>query len=121
VWGEGDSEAVYLVRGSVLSLSFVEPNKRVRPEKPDKQDRPDEPAPRQAPWDVGLQDPQSFAPGALVASTSNDTNKNHHDCDDQEGMNESSHRVWGDNTQKPEDNHDDCNGLEHAASPFAIP
>jgi hypothetical protein len=36
-------------------------------------------------------------------------------------MNESAHGVRGDDTQKPEDNHDDCNGLEHVASPFAIP
>ncbi len=36
---KGDSEAVYLVRESVLSLSFVEPNTR---------DRPDEPDPRHA-------------------------------------------------------------------------
>ena len=41
--GEGDSEAVYLVGGSVLSLWFVEPNKRDRPKKPDG------PAPRHAP------------------------------------------------------------------------
>ena len=39
----GDSEAVYLVRGSVLSLSFVEPHTRDRPK------TPDEPAPRDAP------------------------------------------------------------------------
>ncbi len=45
----GDSETVYLVRGSVPSLSFVKPNK---PEKPD---RRDEPAPRHAPRNVGLQ------------------------------------------------------------------
>jgi len=45
--------AVYLARGSVLSLSFVEPNKRERPKKPD------EPAPRHAPRNVGLQDPVS--------------------------------------------------------------
>ena len=38
--GEGDSEAIYLMRGSVLSLSFVEPHKQDRPEKPE------EPAPR---------------------------------------------------------------------------
>jgi len=41
--GRCDSKAVYLVRGSVVSLSFVEPNKRDRPRKPD------EPAPRHAP------------------------------------------------------------------------
>lgn len=44
----GDSEAVYLVGGSGLSLSFVESNKREGPKKPN------EPAPRYSPRDVGL-------------------------------------------------------------------
>ena len=44
--GEGDSEAVYLMRGSVLSLVFIEPNK---PERLDEPDRPNRPAPRHAP------------------------------------------------------------------------
>jgi hypothetical protein len=35
---KGDSEAVYRMRESVLSLSFVEPNKRDRPKKPDEPD-----------------------------------------------------------------------------------
>ena len=48
--GRGDSEAVYLVRGAVLSLCFVEPNTRDSPKKPD------EPAPRHAPQNVELQD-----------------------------------------------------------------
>ena len=51
---KGDSEAVYLVRGSVLSLSFVEPNIRDRPKKPDGPD------PRHAPRNVGLQDLTPF-------------------------------------------------------------
>ena len=38
--GEGDSEAVYLVHGSVLSLSFVEPNKPDRPDRPDPRHAP---------------------------------------------------------------------------------
>jgi hypothetical protein len=38
-------------------------------------------------------------PGALCASTLNDTNQNDHDRDDQEGMNESAHGVRG---NKPE-------------------
>jgi hypothetical protein len=59
-------------------------------------------------------------PESLYASTSNDTNENHYDRDDQEGMNESAHGVRGYDTQKSEDNHDDRNGLEHVASPFAI-
>jgi hypothetical protein len=45
---DGEFLAVYLVRGSVLSLSFVEPKKRDRPKKPD------EPAPRHMPGN-GLQ------------------------------------------------------------------
>ena len=47
---EGDSEGVYLVRGSVLSLLFVEPNTR------DRLKKPDGPDPRYAPGNVGLQD-----------------------------------------------------------------
>jgi hypothetical protein len=59
-------------------------------------------------------------PGALCASTLNDTNQNDHNRDDQEGMNESAHGGRGDKTQNPEDDQDDGNGLEHGASPFAI-
>ena len=44
--GEGDSEAVYLVRGPVLSRSFVEPHK---PDRRDEPERSDAPAPRHAP------------------------------------------------------------------------
>jgi hypothetical protein len=40
---DGEFRAAYLVRGTVLSLSFVEPNKWDRP------NRRDEPAPRHAP------------------------------------------------------------------------
>ena len=36
--GEGDSEAVYLVCESVVSLSIVEPHTGERPRKPDKPD-----------------------------------------------------------------------------------
>ena len=36
--GRGDSEAVYLLRGSVLSLSFAEPHKRDTPARPDEPD-----------------------------------------------------------------------------------
>ena len=59
-------------------------------------------------------------PGALCASTLNDTNQNDHDRDDQEGMNESAHGVRGHKTKNPEDDQDDGNGLEHGASPFAV-
>jgi hypothetical protein len=58
--------------------------------------------------------------GSLYASTLNDTNQNDHNRDDQENMNESAHGVRGDKTEKPQDNQDDGNGLEHVASPFAI-
>ena len=44
--GGGGSEAVYPVRGSGLSLWFVEPNKR------DRLKKPDEPDPRHAPQHV---------------------------------------------------------------------
>ena len=119
-WGGGR------FRGSVVGLCGLSGLFRVatqlnKPKKPDEPNKRDEPASRHAPRDLGLQDPQSLAPGSLFASTSNETNKNHHDRDDQEGMNESAHGVRGDNTQKPEDNHDDCDGLEHVASPFVIP
>lgn len=61
-----------------------------------------------------------LSPGSLYASTLNDTNQNDYDRNDQENMNESPHGVRGNKTEKPEDNQDDGNGLEHAASPFAI-
>ena len=48
-WSEGRSEAVYLMRGSILSLSFVEPNKPEKPDRRDEPERPDGPAPRHAP------------------------------------------------------------------------
>jgi hypothetical protein len=54
----------------------------------------------------------------LHPSTLNDTNQNHHDREDQEDMNESAHGIRADKTQKPEDNQDDSNGLEHVAPPF---
>jgi hypothetical protein len=57
-------------------------------------------------------------PGSLQASALNDTNQNHDNRDDQEDMNESAHGVRTDKTNKPEDNQDDGNGLEHFSSPF---
>ena len=61
-----------------------------------------------------------LSPGPLYASTLNDTNQNDHNRDDQENMNESTHGVRGHKTEKPEDNQDDGNGLEHVDSPFTI-
>jgi hypothetical protein len=54
--GEGDSEAVYLERGSALSLSFVELNKRDRPRKQA------EPDPRHAPGAVA----ESILPSTVL-------------------------------------------------------
>jgi len=61
-----------------------------------------------------------LSPGALCASTLNDTHQNDHNRDDQERMNESAHGIRGNKTQNPEDDQDDGNGLEHGASPSAI-
>jgi hypothetical protein len=44
-----------------------------------------------------------LSPGALYASTLNDTNQNDHNRDDQESMNESAHGVRGNKTQNPEE------------------
>ena len=60
-----------------------------------------------------------LSPRPLYASTLNDTNQNDHNRDDQEGMNESAHGGRGDKTQKPEDDQDNGNGLEHDTSPSA--
>jgi hypothetical protein len=62
----------------------------------------------------------ALSPGALCASTLNDTHQNDHNRDDQEGMNESAHGIRGNKTQNPEDDQDDGDGLEHGASPFSI-
>jgi hypothetical protein len=35
-------------------------------------------------------------------------------------MNEAAHGVRADKPQNPEDNQDNCDGLKHGASPFAI-
>ena len=40
----------------------------------------------------------------LHASALNDTNQNHNNRNDQEGMNESAHGIRADKTQNPEDN-----------------
>jgi len=56
VWtisGEGDSAAVYLVCGPVLSLMFVKPNKRDNLDRPE---RLNEPAPHHALRNGWLQD-----------------------------------------------------------------
>jgi hypothetical protein len=50
----------------------------------------------------------------------NDIDQYHHDRDDQENVNESSHRVRGDQTYRPEDKQNDGNGPEHFSSPPAV-
>jgi hypothetical protein len=40
-------------------------------------------------------------------------NQNHHDRDHQEDMNESAHGVGADKTEKPKDNQDNGNRVEH--------
>jgi len=50
----------------------------------------------------------------------NDTNDDHHNREDQEEMNESTHGGRGDKTQKPEDNQYDYNRLEHFSSPSEL-
>jgi hypothetical protein len=53
-------------------------------------------------------------------STLKDINQYHHDRDDQENVYESSHRIRGDQTKKPEDNQNDRYGPEHFSSPPAV-
>jgi hypothetical protein len=65
--------------------------------------------------------PQRCAPRTLQGfSTLKDINQYHYDRDDQENVYESSHRVRGDQTKKPEDNQDDRYGPEHFSSPPAV-
>ena len=47
------------------------------------------------------------------SSALNDTNKNDHDSDDQQPMNQSPHGIWCNNTQEPEDNQNNDDGFEH--------
>ena len=57
-------------------------------------------------------------PRKSYASTLNNTNKNHHDGNDDEDMNESAHRVGGDNPQKPENNQKNSYKFKHFTSPI---
>src|SRR5660398_148655 len=66
------------------------------------------PAQRSTPW--SLHGP----------STLKDIDQHHHDRDDQENVNESAHRVRGDQTQRPEDKQNDRYGPEHFSSPPSV-
>jgi hypothetical protein len=56
--------------------------------------------------------------GSLSAPTLNHLNHDHHERDHQEDVNESAHGVGADKTEKPKDNQDDCNRVEHVTSPY---
>jgi hypothetical protein len=53
----------------------------------------------------------------LKASTLYDLHQYHHDCDDQENVNESTHGVGRDQAKQPKDNQDNRNSSEHFAPP----
>ncbi len=46
------------------------------------------------------------------------TKQNHYDRNDQENMDESADRVRGNDSEKPKNNQDDGDGVEHLFSPF---
>src|SRR5659263_397363 len=65
--------------------------------------------------------PQRCTPWSLHGlSTLKDINQYHHDRDAQENVKESSHRVRGDQTNKPEENQYDRNGPEHFPPPPSV-
>jgi hypothetical protein len=49
----------------------------------------------------------------LQASTLYDLHQNHHDCDDQQNVDESTHRVGSDEAKQPKDNQDYRNRSKH--------
>jgi hypothetical protein len=53
-------------------------------------------------------------------TTLNESNRNDHDREHQQGVNQAAHGVRGHKTQKPEDDQDDCKCFEHFRSPFAM-
>src|SRR3990172_2580651 len=66
------------------------------------------------PWTL----PQRSIPMPLQGLSSlNDIDQYHHDRDDQENMNESSHCVRADQAKEPEDKQNDCYRPEHISSP----
>jgi len=50
---------------------------------------------------------------SLLTSTLYDLHQYHHDCDDQENVDESTHGVCGNEAKQPQDNQDNCNCSEH--------
>jgi hypothetical protein len=53
------------------------------------------------------------AASLLKASTLYDLHQYHHDCDDQENVDESTHGVGRDQAKQPKDNQDNRNSSEH--------
>src|SRR5450759_1603658 len=65
--------------------------------------------------------PQRCTPWSLHgSSTLKDIDQYHHDRDNQENVNESSHRERSDQTQRPEDKQNYRYGPEHFSSPPAV-
>jgi hypothetical protein len=46
-----------------------------------------------------------------------DAENDHDESDHQQNVNESSHRIGGDDSQKPQDDQDDGDGIEHVETP----
>lgn len=53
----------------------------------------------------------------LAAPTLYDLHQDHHDRDDQENMNESTHGVGRDEAKQPKNDQDNCNSSEHVHPP----
>jgi hypothetical protein len=49
----------------------------------------------------------------MRGSTVNQSNQNYHDCDYQQYVNETTHGSGSNQAQQPQDEHNDCNGIEH--------
>lgn len=62
----------------------------------------------------GVHKPRSFRATVLFV---NYTEQDNHDRDYQQNVNESSHRVRADQSQQPEDEHDNGNGIKHVIAP----
>jgi hypothetical protein len=53
--------------------------------------------------------------GSLQSSSLNEANEDYHHCDDQKNIDEPAHGIRGDKPQKPKDNQNDYDSLEHFA------
>jgi hypothetical protein len=64
------------------------------------------------------------APGAPKSSkralTADDPEQDNDDGDDQQDVNKAAQRVGGDQAEQPEDDQNDCNGIEHDGFPFLV-